>query len=241
MSELSANFADPRGSGQGWKKLGLSLLMVAVICGGRLAADELGRKLQLLGSVVSTKGGVALIKNLGTGQVKAFKVGEQVWTEGKLAGVERQAMTIRLPSGSNEVVSSKLRGGGKGLPVVKVSTEDKHIEDGFQRIGNKIDVDARYRDRMLKEELPNILMQASSEAVMENGEIKGFRLFQFEPNSIFQKLGIKEGDVVREINGVPLNNVARTIQFLNGLRSEGNVQVSVVRNGAPVTLDLNVK
>ena len=84
-------------------------------------------------------------------------------------------------------------------------------------------------------------MQASSEAVMENGEIKGFRLFQFEPNSIFQKLGIKEGDVVREINGVPLNNVARTIQFLNGLRSEGNVQVSVVRNGAPVTLDLNVK
>ena len=163
-----------------------------------------------------------------------------MWGEGRLLVVERQAMTLLLPSGVQEVVSSKLRGGPK-VPLVKVSNEERHIEEGFQRIGNKIEVDSRYRDRMLKEELPNILMQASSEAVMENGEIKGFRLFQFEPNSIFAKLGIKEGDVIREINGVPLNNVARTIQFLNGLKTEGNVQMSVVRDGKPVNLDLSVK
>jgi general secretion pathway protein C len=166
-------------------------------------AQELSKKLQLLGAVVSTKGGVALIKNISSGQVKAFKIGENVWGEGKLEFVERQAITLRLASGTQEVVSSKLKGGPK-VPVVKVSNEERHIEEGFQRIGNKIEVDSRYRDRMLKEELPNILMQASSEAVMENGEIKGFRLFQFEPNSIFQKLGIKEGDVIKEINGVPI-------------------------------------
>ena len=84
-------------------------------------------------------------------------------------------------------------------------------------------------------------MQASSEPVVVNGEITGFRIFQFDQNSIFHKLGLQDGDIVREINGIPLNNVARTIQFLNGLREENNVKVDIMRNGAPVTLELSVR
>ena len=84
-------------------------------------------------------------------------------------------------------------------------------------------------------------MQASSEPVMENGEIKGFRLFQFDQSSMFGKLGMKDGDMVKEINGTPLNNVAKTIQFLNGLKDESRVSVNIIRDGQPITLDLNVK
>jgi hypothetical protein len=144
--------------------------------------------------------------------------------------------------GHMTMISNKLGGmTGRTAPKVLVSTVDKHIEEGFQRIGTKIEVDGRYRDRLIREELPNILMQASSEPVVINGEITGFRIFQFDQNSIFHKLGLQDGDVVREINGIPLNNVARTIQFLNGLREENQVQVNVLRNGSPVALELNVR
>lgn len=207
-------------------------------------ASEAENKLQLLGAVTSNKGGVALVKNLDNGKVKAFRTGENVFGLGTLLSVDRQVMIVLEPSGSMTNISSKLGGAfkkGKVVSKVYVSNEDKHIEDGFQRIGNKIDVDSRYRDRMIKEELPNILMQASSEPVIVNGEIVGFRLFQFEPNSIFAKLGMKDGDVVKDINGVALNNVAKTIQFLNGLRGENNVAVTIMRDGAPVSLEMNVK
>jgi general secretion pathway protein C len=76
---------------------------------------------------------------------------------------------------------------------------------------------------------------------MENGQIAGFRLFQLDEGSMFHKLGIRDGDMVKEINGVPLNNVSRTVQLLNGLRGEPSIKVQVVRNGTPVTLELNVK
>jgi general secretion pathway protein C len=222
-----------------------ALALVSALLGWALAyASDAEDKLQLLGAVVSNKGGVALVKNTENGQVKAFRTGDPVWGLGTLLSVDRQVMIILEANGSMTSISSKLGGAfrkGKMVPKVYVSTEDKHIEDGFQRIGNKIDVDSRYRDRMIKEELPNILMQASSEPVIVNGEIVGFRLFQFEANSIFGKLGMKDGDVVKEINGVALNNVAKTIQFLNGLRSEANVSVNIVRDGSPVTLDMNVK
>jgi general secretion pathway protein C len=199
--------------------------------------------LQVLGAVVSNKGGVALVKNRVSGQVKAFKTGENLWGIGTLLSVDRQLIIVLEPSGQITRVSGKLGGALKRKLGTKIyeSTAEKHIEDGFQRIGNKIEVDSGYKERMLREELPNILMQASSEPVVVGGEIIGFRLFQFEPQSIFGKLGMKDGDIVKEINGVALNNVAKTIQLLNGLRQESSVAVQVIRDGQSVQLDLNVK
>jgi type II secretory pathway component PulC len=206
-----------------------------------LAANK-SKNLQLVGAIVSARGGVALVKNRETNEVKAFKTGEDVFKIGTLLSVDRQQMILVENDGHMTMISNKLGGmTGRTAPKVLVSTVDKHIEEGFQRIGTKIEVDGRYRDRLIREELPNILMQASSEPVVINGEITGFRIFQFDQNSIFHKLGLQDGDVVREINGIPLNNVARTIQFLNGLREENQVQVNVLRNGSPVALELNVR
>ncbi|NBO39098.1 PDZ domain-containing protein, partial [bacterium] len=205
-------------------------------------ATSKAKSLQLVGAIVSARGGVALVKNRDTSEVKAFKTGEDVFNIGTLLSVDRQQMILVENDGHMTMVSNKLGGmTGRQAPKVLISSADKHIEDGFQRIGTKIEVDGRYRDRLIRDELPNILMQASSEPVVVNGEITGFRIFQFDQNSIFHKLGLQDGDVIREINGIPLNNVARTIQFLNGLREENHVQVNVLRNGSPVTLDLNVR
>lgn len=216
----------------------VALLLIAFAAFASGARDNA----QLLGAIVDARGGVALIKNRSTGEVQAFRTGSEVYDFGTLDKVERSEIIIREFDGSLVSVSSKL--GGRLLTIPKVKTVDdgeRYIEDGFQRIGNKIEVDARYRDRMIKEELQNILMQATAEPVLVNGEITGFKIYQFDQTSIFHKLGLKEGDVVSEINGVPLNNVAKTIQFLNGLREEPNISVNVSRNGEPVSLNMSVK
>lgn len=209
------------------------------------ASSKASKSLQLVGAIVSARGGVALVKNRDTSEVKAFKTGEDVYNMGTLVSVDRAQMILVENDGRMTMISNKLGGMSASqaprVSKVTVSSNDKHIEEGFQRIGTRTEVDGRFRDRLIREELPNILMQASSEPVVVNGEITGFRIFQFDQNSIFHKLGLQDGDVVREINGIPLNNVARTIQFLNGLREENHVQVNVQRNGSPVTLELNVR
>lgn len=236
-SDITATFHNQRGN------LLHFIGLIAALCWipASLAANK-SKNLQLVGAIVSARGGVALVKNRETNEVKAFKTGEDVFKIGTLLSVDRQQMILVENDGHMTMISNKLGGmTGRSAPKVLVSTVDKHIEEGFQRIGTKIEVDGRYRDRLIREELPNILMQASSEPVVINGEITGFRIFQFDQNSIFHKLGLQDGDVVREINGIPLNNVARTIQFLNGLREENQVQVNVLRNGSPVALELNVR
>lgn len=197
--------------------------------------------LQLLGAITDNRGGVALVKHTQTGVVKAFRLGHDIFGTGKLSLVGRNEIIINLPSGERAQLTNKL-GGARILAKSKVKDEgDTYSEEGFQRVGNKIDVDASYRDRMVNQELQNILMQATAEPVMQGGEIAGFKVYQFDNQSIFYKLGMKEGDVVKEINGVPLNNVAKTIQFLNGLKGEAKVSVQIERDGQAMNLDLNVK
>jgi len=224
-----------------------AVLCVLLITSGLVlrAEGNASRSLQLVGAIVSARGGVALVKNRNTSEIKAFKTGEDVYKLGTLLSVDRAQMILVENDGQMTMISNKL--GGMSVsqspkqPKVIASAADRYAEEGFQRIGTRIEVDGRFRDRLIRDELPNILMQASSEPVVVNGEITGFRIFQFDQNSIFHKLGLQDGDVVREINGIPLNNVARTIQFLNGLREENKVQVNVLRNGSPVTLELNVR
>lgn len=205
-------------------------------------AEAISHKaLQLIGAITDAKGGVALVKNTKSGVVKAFRLGNDLFGAGKLSSVGQNEIILELPTGDRALLTNKL-GGARILAKTKVVDEgDRYSEDGFQRVGNKIDVDSAYRDRMVNQELQSILMQATAEPVMANGEIAGFKIYQFDNTSIFYKLGLKEGDVVKEINGVPLNNVAKTIQFLNGLKNESNVSVKIERNGQASDLQLNVK
>jgi membrane-associated protease RseP (regulator of RpoE activity) len=211
-------------------------------------ASEIAHQLQLLGTVTGGKyGGVALIKSRTSNKVEAIRLGGKVFDFGTLTGVEYKAVVLKDKKGGLVRLSTKL--GGTLMQTIPnaskttdvVATGDRYSEEGFQRVGNKTEVDSRYKDRIINQELPKVLMQASSEPVMNGNEIKGFRLFQLEKGSIYEKLGIQDGDVVTEINGVPLNNVAKTVQFLNGLKTENNVTVSVVRNGQPTQLELSVK
>ena len=222
------------------------VFLYALIVVAQEVSDTAAR-LQLLGSIVSAKGGVALVKDRTSGKIKAHRVGETIFGVAELVSVDRNAMVVREKDGSTLTLSNKLGGVGSGKKFAKKAApllygnEDSYKEDGFARIGSKVDIDARYRDKVLKEELPSILMAATAEPVLEGGEIKGFVFSQVEAGSMFTKLGMRDGDVVTEINGVPLNNVAKTIQFLNTLREEPNVKVNIVRGGVPVSLDVNIK
>ena len=205
--------------------------------------------IQLLGTIAGQRvrpgaQSVALIKHRTSGKIAAVPLGGKAFESGTITEIRSKSIIITDASGSQTTVTSKLGGawvtGYVPPPASAQVSGDRYSEEGFERVGTKTRVDAAFRDRMVTQELPTILMSAASEPVVENGQIRGFRLFQFEPGSIFEKLGMADGDVVESINGVPLNDVARTVQFLNGLKSETKVEVTISRNGSPVTLSLDV-
>jgi general secretion pathway protein C len=62
----------------------------------------------------------------------------------------------------------------------------------------------------------------------------GFRVTRVRPNSVFAKLGLRNNDVVAELNGVPLQSQGELLETIQGLQSGEEVELSV-RRGSRMT------
>ena len=76
---------------------------------------------------------------------------------------------------------------------------------------------------------------------LRNGASNGFRLSEIESGSIFQEIGLHDGDVVTSVSGQPINDPTRALALLAAMRTSSSITLSVMRNGAPMQLYYNIR
>lgn len=85
-----------------------------------------------------------------------------------------------------------------------------------------------------------VLTQARAIPNFENGVANGFRLMQIVPGSIYEKLGLKNDDVITGVNGEPID-AAKAFAMLQELKSTNYLELNVKRGGRPMTLTYDVR
>ena len=74
------------------------------------------------------------------------------------------------------------------------------------------------------------------------GESLGFKLFAIKRGSLFEKIGIKNGDIIQSINGETLNNPDKALEMYSRLQDGiSNMNINVLRHGKKITMEYNVK
>jgi general secretion pathway protein C len=71
---------------------------------------------------------------------------------------------------------------------------------------------------------------------VQNGTANGFRLSEIQPNSIFQQIGLQDGDVLRAINGQPVGDPSKAMSMMQSLQNQSSITLNVMRNGAPTQI-----
>lgn len=107
--------------------------------------------------------------------------------------------------------------------------------------GNKVTMSSTYKDHLVKHELSKILMQAAAVPYYENGNLEGFKMIDIDEGSIFQQIGLINGDIITEINGQHLSDVGMAVKVLNSLREESHADVKLLRDGASKLFEINVQ
>jgi len=79
--------------------------------------------------------------------------------------------------------------------------------------------------------LPAILTQARAIPNMENGTQDGYRLVEIVPGSVYEKLGLKNDDILCGVNGEPINDPGRAMEMLNTLKTSPHMELCVKRQG----------
>ncbi|MED5372746.1 MAG: type II secretion system protein GspC [Myxococcota bacterium] len=118
---------------------------------------------------------------------------------------------------------------------------DDDAEDGITESGGKIIVERRVVD----EALANVETLATKMRVVPHkgadGQIDGYRLSAIRRGSLFDKLGIKNGDVVHGVNGMPLTSTDGAFQAFQTLQSESAFTFEVTRRNQRQTFEYEVR
>ena len=184
----------------------------------------------LTGVIAASNGGYALISVNGQPQ-ESFTVGQSVTSGAVLQAVYSDRVVIQR----NGVMESLLlEGADKSAPLSSESWQPSvsaqpQAESGMVREtgANHYMID---RDQLAAQmRTPDFLRQAT----MVPSNSGGFQVRQIQPGSLYEKLGLRPGDVVKSINGQAINSVEDAMKLYQQMASLSSVQMEVQRGGKP--------
>ncbi len=74
-----------------------------------------------------------------------------------------------------------------------------------------------------------------------SGKMQGFKLISIATSCLFDRIEIKNGDIVTEVNGVSLKDPAQGFRLYQSLQEERTTTINIMRNGEPITRIVRVK
>ena len=88
---------------------------------------------------------------------------------------------------------------------------------------------------------PQEAMQlVNAQPVMEGGQLKGYRLNPGRDRKLFGSVGLRPGDIVTSVNGIPLNDMSQMGALFEQLNSANRLDVTIERGGQQTQLSLGL-
>ena len=129
------------------------------------------------------------------------------------------------PAATPTATTEEGTGGGEG--VTKNSDTQFEIDGAF--LASQL------------ENMNELMTQARTVPSYQNGKANGYKLFSIKPNSLYQKIGLQNGDVIQKINGYEMSSPDKALEVYAKLKDAGSIQVDVKRRGRDMTMNYNVK
>ena len=69
----------------------------------------------------------------------------------------------------------------------------------------------------------------------------GFKIFSIKKNSLYRKIGIVNGDIIKSINGIELSSPDKALEAYSRLQSASKISLDVKRRGQNETLEYTIE
>ena len=105
---------------------------------------------------------------------------------------------------------------------------------------NKFVVDRRELEKTV-ENINEVFTQARAVPFFQDGKTVGFRVFAIKPGSVFEKIGLQNGDVIQRVNGVELTDPTKAISLFTELQNEGHIALDLQRNAQSKSFSYEIR
>ncbi|MBI2412415.1 MAG: hypothetical protein HYV24_04310 [Deltaproteobacteria bacterium] len=231
-------------------KTGRLVAIESIEASGSAGAPPVFADLRLLGTFVRGVKSFAIFEKTGSPQ-SVFKIGEKVFEAGPLKSVTLDkavvsvgprdvSFTIKdeplpersgaLPTGAGPATEPGERprpGGPRGPMSRKISENEWAIDQGA--LVNSLN------------NISTVLTDARMTPKVANGAVEGFLVTEIKPRGVFDAVGLKNGDVLKRINGFDIDTPEKAVQVLSGLKGETRMEIDLVRGGKNMNFHYEIR
>ena len=178
---------------------------------------------------------------------KFYQIDEEIMSGVTLNSVYPDYVILNR-AGRNEKLSLP-RATAKGLETINRSTNQQKQSSADQPPPRQQTYDDDYEDDSLSGSLEELLEDPTSlpdyVSISPSSDANGaFQGYQVDPAnddpSLFYDLGLMDGDIVVSVNGVKLDNPNKASQALEKLIASDTIELTIIREGTPITVVHNL-
>jgi len=189
---------------------------------GAQAEQALG--LKLVGTAVTDdpSQNFAIIEHQSTGNQGAYREGDRLG----------EVLIKKILSGS-VVIGTKM--GEQILAMGSGTSAGRPPSSGEVAHLDRKEVDSTLADQM------QFMREIGVRPRFEGGRPAGFVIYSIEPESIFARMGLEDGDVIVGVNGRSFATTQPTMEFYGALKKGGTVSLEIKREDSKMELHFEIQ
>lgn len=199
-------------------------------------------KIRLMGTIVGedSSSTYAVIQDEVTKKQELFRLNEMVMKEAELIKVERGLITL-LRQGIQKEVHLLFEEKSERLTSNLTKSRKKDKSSGIHSVSSNRWVLDKREVFQAFDNLPKLLTKARIIPNFSQGKADGFRIVSIVPNSIYEKIGLKNGDILQRINGVEIKDPQSFLKIFQQIKNETHISLNLIRNNQKNIFEYDIR
>lgn len=201
-----------------------------------LAGEELN--LELLGTVCGNEEvSRAIIKNTKNNQLGMYKTGQSI-SGARINSIEQNSVILHQ-NGRRKILTLKRIDGNKSSAEVLSSPSINKTNKAVSVVLPDTEPLSETSTKMAN--LETILAEAAIEPYLVEGQVEGLRITDCEKIPMAKTFGLKDGDIILQVNGHRLTSKQKAFQVFKKAKSQTTVNLELLSNGETKELSFTLQ
>jgi general secretion pathway protein C len=209
-------------------------------------APKIPLQLKLIGTVIGADSPpYAVIEDTRLRRQFLYRVNDFVTEDARIMKIERNRVLIIR--GDEEIVLDLTGLTTTNTPSTPVNapaaipTSIVPPADGVRSMGRSHWIVDRSEIDYAVSHLPELLTKARVIPNFVDGKPDGFRIFAIRPDSLYAKIGLQNGDVLRQVNDVDVRNPTNFTEVFNQLKDKETITINLMRDNQDMLLHYEIR
>lgn len=201
--------------------------------------EETKLNLKLWGTVSGTdEGDYAVIEDVKAREQNLYRTGDAIQTA-TVKEIFREKVVLTV-NGKDEVLQMQELKSGKTVhrPGVSPAAAGKSSSGAVR--AQRISLRRSYIEQSMTD-MASLMTQVQISPHMEDGAPAGLSLSSIKPNSIFRRMGLRNGDVITGVDGAEISSVDDALKLVDNLKSSSNLSVQLKRRGREKNIEYSIR